>query len=121
MSNRRIESPDLNSDIELAPSGTKRAKVSHDGGIIIGSNDVDANNVKLHRAATDKLEIVIGNDTTAEGTPVPPANLANLGMKGIAVSEVTAAEAIIGTSGTASDNIKLRRGGIGDLEVVTAD
>jgi len=121
MSNRRIESPDLNSDIELAPSGTKRAKVSNHGGIIIGSNNSDADNVKLHRAATDKLEIVIGSDTTAEGTPVPPANLANLGMKGIAVNEVTASESIIGTSATTSNNIKLRRGGPGDLEIVTAD
>jgi len=121
MSNRRIESPDLNSDIELAPSGTKRAKVSHDGGIIIGSNANDADNVKLHRAATNKIEIVIGSDTTAEGSSVPPANLAYLGMKGIAVGSIDASEAIIGTSGTASDNIKLRRGGVGDLEFVTAD
>jgi len=121
MSNRRIESPDLNSDIELAPSGTKRAKVCHDGGIVIGSNSNDSDNIKLHRAATDKLEIVIGSDNTAEGTPVPPANLANLGMKGIAVSEVTASESIVGTSGTSSENIKLRRGGAGELEIVTAN
>lgn len=121
MSNRRIESPDINSDIELAPSGTKRAKVSHSGGIIIGSNDNDASNVKLHRAAADRLEVVIGNDATPEGSSAPPANLVNLGMKGITVSEVAASESIIGTSSTASENIKLRRGGVGDLEVVTAN
>jgi len=121
MSNRRIESPDLNSDIELAPSGTKRAKVSHNGGIIIGSNASDADNVKLHRAATDKLEVVIGSDTTAEGTSVPSSSLANLGMKGIAVSEIAASEAVIGTDANSSNNIKLRRGGNGDLEVVTAN
>lgn len=121
MSNRRIESPDLNSDIELAPSGTKRAKVSHSGGIIIGSNSNDSSNVKLHRAAADKLEIVVGNDTTAEGTPVNPANLASLGMKGMTVNYMSSSESVIGTSPTASDNIKLRRGGSGNLEVVTSD
>jgi len=121
MSNRRIESPDLNSDIELAPSGTKRAKVSHNGGIIIGSNSNDADNVKLHRAGTDKLEIVIGSDTTPEGVTAPAINLVNLGMKGIVVTEVAATEVVVGTSTIASENAKIRRGGAGKIEVVTAD
>ena len=42
-------------------------------------------------------------------------------MKGIVVNEVSASESVIGTSGTSTNNIKLRRGGNGDLEVVTAD
>ena len=69
MSNRRIESPDNNSDIEIAPSGTKRVKVSKDGGLILGSENDEAKNVKIHRSGEKEIQFVEGDDSTAEGTP----------------------------------------------------
>ena len=68
-------------DIEFDPSGTKRAKVSHNGGIILGNDSSDLNNVKLHRGPSGSLQIVQGSDITAEGSDSP--NKENINVNAI--------------------------------------
>ena len=115
---RKINSPDQSSDILLSPSGEKRVKVSHNGGIIIGNDSLDANNYKIHRGSRG-LEIVAGTDATAEG--VDSSNLAPLSASGVKVEGVDVTTIVVGSSSTSSDNLVLRRSGSGELELSTSD
>jgi microcystin-dependent protein len=69
--NRRINNPEANSDLELATSDKKIAKLSKDGGFIVGSESNDADNVKIHRAGSSTIQFVTGDDTTTEGVTSP--------------------------------------------------
>jgi len=52
-----------------ADNGTVvRAFLLNDDKIVIGNNGTPANNVRLHRGANGRLQLVPGDDTTAEGT-----------------------------------------------------
>jgi hypothetical protein len=70
-----------NEDIEVhvndSGSPKKNAKFDSSGGIVIGSDSTESNNVKLHRGGVGALEVVQGDDTTTEGTSSP--NQATLG------------------------------------------
>lgn len=52
----------------LDDSTTWRAMLRNDGKIIIGNDALPANNVRFHRGASGLLQVVLGGDTTAEGT-----------------------------------------------------
>ena len=116
---RNINSPDALSSIVISPSGVKRARFPYMGGFIIGSSPDDTANVKLHLGPNGTLQIVEGDDTTPEGQDSP--NKASVSMFGIAVENLTAAEMLIGSSSTAVENVKLRKSGLGQLEIVTGD
>lgn len=54
--------------------------LANDQNIVIGTNGTAANNLRFNRAGAATLELLIGSDTTAEGTSTP-ANWAKLNTK----------------------------------------
>ena len=119
MENRKIVSPGPDSDVEINPSGEKRLKVSHLGGLILGNDSEDKNNVKLHRGPGGSLQIVSGDDITEEGLDSP--NKKVISVSSISVSGTLAESSIIGNSGNTSENIKLRRSGPAKFEIAKGD
>jgi len=100
MGDRTIISPKPSTDLELCPSGVKQAKISHNGGIILGSNSNDNLNVKLHMGPGGILQIVQGDDTTAEGLDSP-------NKKTIGASSVNVSLTSITTSATAARTVNV--------------
>jgi hypothetical protein len=54
----------------LVDAANARAMLRNDGKAIIGNSGTASENVRLHRGAVSVLQLVPGDDTTAEGTPV---------------------------------------------------
>jgi hypothetical protein len=54
--------------VNNAGSHVKVTEIPAIGGIIIGSNATASNNVRIFRSAAGKIQIVKGDDTTAEGS-----------------------------------------------------
>jgi len=77
--------------------------------VTIGTDGNPNVNPMLHRGASGELEVVRGDDTTAEG--VRSVNKAQINVK----------NASIGTNSTLTNNVKLHRGGNGELGFVLAD
>lgn len=58
-----------------------RSFLVNDQKIIIGNNGTPANNVRVNRSAAASLQVLIGSDTTAEGSSVASTSWANLQAK----------------------------------------
>lgn len=67
MTKRVIRNPN-NDDVVVTPVSTKVVRFPKDGGLVVGSNATESNNIKLHRASSTLLQLVPGDDATAEGT-----------------------------------------------------
>jgi len=78
-------------------------------GITVGQSSTSSQNTKLHRGGNGIMEVVLGSDTTAEGTP--SANKSQLNAKSLHV----------GTDATDSQNIKFHRGADYVLQAVQGD
>jgi len=77
MSNRRIESPDLNSEIELAPSGVVQSIIKSNG-LTVGSL---SNNSQLHWGDSC-LQFTVDTITEDDGINVDDTNLIDISASG---------------------------------------
>ena len=109
MSDRNITSPQTNSDITISPSDSKTVKFSRLGGVILGHDSTESNNVKLHRGGAAGLEIVTGSDTTTEGSP--STNRTTVSVKNL----------VVGSNATPTNNVKLHRSGNSELDIVSGN
>jgi len=105
---RQLTSPQMNSDIVVCPSSIKNTRFSRLGGIIIGSDSNDHNNLKLHKAGIGFLDICLGDDASLEGSF--SYSRAFLNVKELA----------IGTSSNQDYNLKFHRAGDGILQLIPA-
>jgi len=108
---RRLYSPDSNSDIIISTSDEKNIHFLNRGGLVIGSEGIleSSNNVRFNRLSNDILEITSGNDPASEEEF--SSDKGSLGIKSI----------IIGSNANQNNNVRIHRNANDSLQFVPGD